>query len=378
MRKVGIYIHIPFCKQKCFYCDFVSYCDKTKFIDRYIDCLKKEIESKSNKNEIVIDTIYIGGGTPSIIDVKLIIEVLESIKENFNVEKEAEITIEINPGTVNEEKLKLYKEEGINRVSIGLQSTNNDLLKMLGRIHTYEEFLKYFNMARNIGFKNINVDLMLGLPSQTLDDINKSMKRIINLKPEHVSVYSLIVEDGTKLARDVENGKLILPEEEIERNMYWKVKQTLENNGYIHYEISNFAKKGYESKHNMNCWSQKEYLGFGASAHSYFKSMRYSNIEDVEEYIDNISKGKIEQNKKVHEIQTVEDSKKEYMLLGLRKIDGVNITEFKNKFVDNPIYLFKKELSRLACEKLIEIDENRIKLTDKGLDLANIVWEEFV
>lgn len=378
MRKVGIYIHIPFCKQKCFYCDFVSYCDKTKFIDRYIDCLKKEIESKSNKNEIVIDTIYIGGGTPSIIDVKLIIEVLESIKENFNVEKEAEITIEINPGTVNEEKLKLYKEEGINRVSIGLQSTNNDLLKMLGRIHTYEEFLKCFNMARNIGFKNINVDLMLGLPSQTLDDINKSMKRIINLKPEHVSVYSLIVEDGTKLARDVENGKLILPEEEIERNMYWKVKQTLENNGYIHYEISNFAKKGYESKHNMNCWSQKEYLGFGASAHSYFKSMRYSNIEDIEEYIDNISKGKIEQNKKVHEIQTVEDSKKEYMLLGLRKIDGVNITEFKNKFVDNPIYLFKKELSRLACEKLIEIDENRIKLTDKGLDLANIVWEEFV
>ncbi len=378
MRKVGIYIHIPFCKQKCFYCDFVSYCDKTKFIDRYIDCLKKEIESKSNKNEIVIDTIYIGGGTPSIIDVKLIIEVLESIKENFNVEKEAEITIEINPGTVNEEKLKLYKEEGINRVSIGLQSTNNDLLKMLGRIHTYEEFLKCSNMARNIGFKNINVDLMLGLPSQTLDDINKSMKRIINLKPEHVSVYSLIVEDGTKLARDVENGKLILPEEEIERNMYWKVKQTLENNGYIHYEISNFAKKGYESKHNMNCWSQKEYLGFGASAHSYFKSMRYSNIEDIEEYIDNISKGKIEQNKKVHEIQTVEDSKKEYMLLGLRKIDGVNITEFKNKFVDNPIYLFKKELSRLACEKLIEIDENRIKLTDKGLDLANIVWEEFV
>ena len=196
--------------------------------------------------------------------------------------------------------------------------------------------------------------------------------------PNLVSVYSLIVEDGTKLARDVENGKLILPEEEIERNMYWKVKQTLENNGYIHYEISNFAKKGYESKHNMNCWSQKEYLGFGASAHSYFKSMRYSNIEDIEEYIDNISKGKIEQNKKVHEIQTVEDSKKEYMLLGLRKIDGVNITEFKNKFVDNPIYLFKKELSRLACEKLIEIDENRIKLTDKGLDLANIVWEEFV
>ncbi len=378
MRKVGIYIHIPFCKQKCFYCDFVSYCDKTKFIDRYIDCLKKEIESKSNKNDIVIDTIYIGGGTPSVIDGKLIMEVLENIKENFNIEKEAEITIEVNPGTVDEEKLKLYKEGGINRISIGLQSVNNTLLKMLGRIHTYEEFLECFNLARSVGFKNINVDLMLGLPSQTLEDIDESIERIINLEPEHISVYSLIVEDGTKLSRDIENGSLILPEEEIERKMYWKVKKILQDNCYIHYEISNFAKEGYESKHNMNCWNQKEYLGFGASAHSYFKSIRYSNIEDIEEYIDNISKEKIAENKEVHEIQTIEDRKKEYMLLGLRKIDGVNITEFKNRFVDNPIYLFRKELSKLAKEDLIEIDENSIKLTNKGLDLANVVWEEFV
>ena len=378
MRKVGIYIHIPFCKQKCFYCDFLSYCDKTKFIDKYIDCLKKEIESKSNKNEIVIDTIYIGGGTPSVIDGKLIMEVLETIKENFNIEKEAEITIEVNPGTVDEEKLKLYKDVGINRISMGLQSANNDFLKMLGRIHTYEEFLECFNLARSVGFKNINVDLMLGLPKQTLNDIEESIEKVINIEPEHVSVYSLIVEDGTKLARDIKNGRLNLPEEETERKMYWKVKKILQDNGYTHYEISNFAKKGYESKHNMNCWNQKEYLGFGASSHSYFKSVRYSNIEDIEEYIDNISKGKIAKNKEVHEIQTIEDSKKEYMLLGLRKIEGVNITEFKNKFVDNPIYLFRKELSKLAREDLIEIYENSIKLTDKGLDLANVVWKEFV
>lgn len=378
MKKVGIYVHIPFCKQKCFYCDFVSFCDKTSFIDEYIECLKKEIKSKSDKKGFIIDTIYIGGGTPSVIDEKLVRDVLETIRESFIIDKEAEVTIEVNPGTVNEEKLKIYKESGINRISMGLQSTNSSLLKMLGRIHTYEEFLECFNLARRIGFENINVDLMIGLPGQTLEDIDESIERMINLKPEHISVYSLIVEDGTKISRDIEIGKLILPEEEFERKMYWRVKEKLKDNGYNHYEISNFAKKGYESKHNMNCWNQREYLGFGASAHSYFKHIRYSNIENLEKYIDNISKEQIEENKEIHEIQDIDSSKKEYMLLGLRKIDGVNITEFKNKFVDNPIYLFRKELNKLVKNELIEIDENSIKLTNKGLDLANLVWEEFV
>lgn len=378
MKKVGIYVHIPFCKQKCFYCDFVSYCDKTKLIDKYIECLKKEIKFKSNKKGFIIDTIYIGGGTPSVIDGKLVRDILETIKENFIIDEEAEVTIEVNPGTVNEEKLKIYKESGINRISMGLQSTNNSLLKMLGRIHTYEEFLECFDLARHVGFKNINVDLMIGLPRQTLEDINESIERISNLKPEHISVYSLIVEEGTRISKDLLTGKLILPEEEFERKMYWKVKEKLKSNGYIHYEISNFAKEGYESKHNMNCWNQKEYLGFGASAHSYINHIRYSNTENLEKYIDNISKEQIEKNKEVHEIQDIDSSKKEYMLLGLRKIDGVNITEFKNKFVDNPIYLFRKELNELVKNELIEIDENSIKLTNKGLDLANLVWEEFV
>lgn len=378
MKKIGIYVHIPFCKQKCFYCDFVSYCDKTKFIDEYIECLKKEIKLESDKKGFIIDTIYIGGGTPSIIDGKLVRDVIETIRKSFIIDKEAEVTIEVNPGTVNEEKLKIYKESGINRISMGLQSTNSSLLKMLGRIHTFEEFLECFNLARHIGFENINVDLMIGLPDQTLEYIDESIERISNLKPEHISVYSLIVEEGTKISEDLLAGKLSLPEEEFERKMYWRVKEKLEDNGYIHYEISNFAKKRYESKHNMNCWNQREYLGFGASAHSYFKHIRYSNIENLEKYIENISKNQIEENKEVHEIQDIDSSKKEYMLLGLRKIDGVNITEFKNKFVDNPIYLFRKELNKLVKNELIEIDENSIKLTNKGLDLANLVWEEFV
>lgn len=378
MRKVGIYVHIPFCKQKCFYCDFVSFCDKTKFIDEYIECLKKEIENKSDKNGFIIDTIYIGGGTPSVIDGKLVRDILDTIKQNFIIDKEVEVTIEVNPGTVNEEKLKIYKESGINRISMGLQSANNSLLKMLGRIHTYEEFLECFNTARNIGFENVNVDLMIGLPGQTLDDIDNSIEAITNLKLEHISVYSLIVEEGTKISKDICVGKLILPEEEFERKMYWRVKEQLKSKGYIHYEISNFAKKGYESKHNMNCWNQREYLGFGTSAHSYFSHMRYSNTDDLEKYIDNINKNQIEENKEIHEIQDIDSSKKEYMLLGLRKIDGVNITEFKNRFIDNPIYLFRRELNKLVENELIEIDENSIKLTNKGLDLANLVWEEFV
>lgn len=373
MKKVGIYVHIPFCKQKCFYCDFVSYCDKTKLIDKYIECLKKEIKFKSNKKGFIIDTIYIGGGTPSVIDGKLVRDILETIKENFIIDEEAEVTIEVNPGTVNEEKLKIYKESGINRISMGLQSTNNSLLKMLGRIHTYEEFLECFDLARHVGFKNINVDLMIGLPRQDLEDINESIERISNLKPEHISVYSLIVEEGTRISKDLLTGKLILPEEEFERKMYWKVKEKLKSNGYIHYEISNFAKEGYESKHNMDCWNQKEYIGFGLAAHSYLNKKRYSNTENLKTYLEDVEKNRI-----IHEVQTTESERNEYMLLGLRKIDGINIQDFKNKFVDNPIYLYREELNKLVMDKLVNVDENYIKLTNKGIDLANLVWEEFV
>ena len=261
---------------------------------------------------------------------------------------------------------------------MGLQSANNDILKMLGRIHTYEEFENGYNLARKVGFDNINVDLMIGLPKQKLDDVTESLDKVIKLNPEHISVYSLIVEEETKLSKMLDAGELLLPDEDLERKMYWTVKDTLEKNGYCHYEISNFSIPAHESKHNMNCWNQHEYLGFGLAAHSYFKSVRYSNIENLEEYIENIETGNVEKNKNIHELQTIEDCKKEYMLLGLRKIEGVNITEFKNKFVDNPLYLFRKELSKLVQEELIEIENNNIKLTNRGIDLANIVWEEFV
>ena len=377
MKEIGIYIHIPFCIRKCNYCDFTSYAN-CSFIEKYIQAVSKEIEQEKEIEEYIVTTIYIGGGTPSSIDAKYIGEVLNKLKEKFNIKEDAEITIEINPGTVNIEKLTKYKEYGINRLSIGLQETDNKLLKMLGRIHTYEEFLNAYNMAKDVGFNNINVDLMIGLPNQNLDNIKKSLENIIKLSPKHISVYSLIVEEGTVICKEIESGILNLPDEELEREQYWFVKNILEKNGYVHYEISNFAKNGFESKHNMNCWEQKEYFGFGLAAHSYINKTRYSNLENLKEYIQNLECGKYENNRIINEKQDTESEQKEYMLLGLRKLEGVSIGQFKLKFNTNPLFKFKKELNKLANEELIVVDGDNIKLSSKGLDLANVVWEEFV
>ncbi len=366
MKDIGLYIHIPFCKQKCYYCDFISYSDKCNLIEKYFDTLIQEYHSY-NRN-FLIKTVYIGGGTPSFVESKYIKKLLSEI----DLSNAEEVTIEVNPGTVNIEKLKDYKEAGINRISIGLQATQNEMLKRIGRIHTYEEFLDTYKMARSIGYENINVDLMLALPEQKIEDIKESLEKIVYLKPEHISVYSLILEEGTVLEKKIESGELKLPDEDTEREMYWLVKRYLEEKGYNHYEISNFAKNGFESKHNMDCWKQKEYIGLGTAAHSYMDKKRYSNKEKIEEYIKDFN------NKNINEVQDKLDEEKEYMILGLRTIKGVNISEFKNKFVNNPIYLFKKELNKLVNEELIEIGINEIRLTDKGLDFANLVWEEFV
>lgn len=377
MEEIGIYVHIPFCKKKCYYCDFISYVNIDKKIIRYVECLKREIENSKSK-QVCVTTIYFGGGTPSFIDAIFIAEIVSVIRKNYIVSENAEITIEVNPGTVNKEKLEQYKKAGINRLSIGLQSTKNELLKEIGRIHTYEEFLATYKIAKNVGFKNINVDLMLGLPNQNLQDINESLEQVVKLKPKHISLYSLIVEENTKLKEMIEEGKLNLPNEEIERKMYWTTKQYLEQKGYIHYEISNFANKGYESKHNLNCWKQKEYLGFGVAAHSYKNNKRYCNTEKIEEYCINIEDKKSKNNITILEEQTKIMREKEYIILGLRMLEGVNIQKFKNKFVDNPIYVFHKELEKLVSKELIEVDLNQIKLTNKGLDFANIVWQEFI
>lgn len=386
-KDLGIYIHIPFCKKKCDYCDFISYSDKLNLSDKYFETIEKELNSYDFK-KYNITTIYIGGGTPSYVDEKYIYNLLSYLKNNLINNKtkfeDIEITIEINPGTVNIEKLELYKKQGVNRISIGLQTTNNKLLKEIGRIHTYEEFIEAYKIIKEVGFENINVDLMIGLPLQTINDVKTSLDEIKKLKPKHVSIYSLIVEEGTIIEKKLNDGILQLPNEEAERQMYWYVKNILENEGYNHYEISNFAKEGYESKHNLNCWEQKEYIGIGVAAHSYINGTRYSNTNILEKYIkqDNNFYNKEELEKKdvriIEEVQSLEDKKKEHMLLGLRKIKGVKISKFKEKYRENPIYIYKNELEELVEEGLIIIDGDYIRLTDKGLDLANLVWEKFI
>ena len=404
-KELGIYIHIPFCKHKCYYCDFVSFSSKEEIVEKYIKTvikeLKKYLENKEFMKNYNVTTIYIGGGTPSYIDSKYIEEILKEIEKNLvnNDTKfqDIEVTLEVNPGTINEEKVKLYKEAKINRISMGLQSTNDQILKQIGRIHTYNEFLDAYSIVKKARFDNINIDLMIGLPNQTISDVKESLNKIIELNPNHISVYSLILEEGTVLDKLIEEGKMELLDEELERSMYWYVKNTLEINGYNHYEISNFSKTGKESKHNLNCWEQKEYIGIGTSAHSYINGVRYCNKSSVEKYIENINNknidvneiiklgngdenflGKVEEVYEIDEIQSLEDKKREYMLLGLRKLKGVKISSFKEKYIENPIYVYHKELEKLVEEDLIRIDGDRIFLSRRGIDLANLVWEEFV
>lgn len=381
-KEVGLYIHIPFCKQKCEYCDFYSVANKDELIPQYVQSLLNEIKGVSNSKNLdfipVVTTIYIGGGTPSYLKSNFISQILSTIYENYQVVKDAEITVEVNPGTVTLDKLEEYVKAGVNRLSIGLQTTHDYLLQKIGRIHNYYDFLDTYHFAREVGIQNINVDLMLGLPEQTLIELQDSVEEVISLEPEHISVYSLILEEGTKLEKKVLEGELKLPLEEEERSMYWKTKALLEESGYIHYEISNFAKPNYQAKHNLNCWNQKEYIGFGAGAHSYINGVRYSNISSIKKYLLNDQNRTWEKNRELHEKQNQEAKQKEYMLLGLRKIEGVSVQEFKSKFVANPIYLYHTELEKLSEEKLLEIDGDTIKLTNKGLDLANLVWEEFV
>ena len=378
MEELGIYIHIPFCKQKCFYCDFCSFANKNEMQEKYVEAVINEIKNITHKEKYTVTTIYFGGGTPSILNSEYIKNILQEIESSFKILDDAEITIEINPGTVNEEKLKKYKEYGINRLSIGLQSANDKILKNIGRIHDYKQFEETFFYARKCGFKNINVDLMIGLPTQSIEDVKQTLEKIIQKNPKHISVYSLIIEEGTIIEKLINENKLQLPDEETERIMYWTVVNELKENGYNQYEISNFSKKTYESKHNTNCWKQKQYIGLGTSAHSYLNKKRYSNTNNIEEYIKNIQENNISKNITIHEEQTEESTMNEYMLLGLRMIQGININDFKQKFKTDPTIKYKEILEKLQKENLIQITKTSIKLTKQGIDFGNIVWEEFI
>ena len=371
----GIYIHIPFCMQKCIYCDFLSAPADDKTKSSYVKALINEIalsEAGLDKN---VTSIFIGGGTPSAINAEYIKDILEAVKQRYRVDGNAEITIECNPGTINSEKAYIYREAGINRISFGLQSTDDKELRMLGRIHTFEQFKNSLAIARNAGFTNINIDLMSALPGQTIESFTRVLKEAVSLNTEHISVYSLIIEEGTRLYDNIDNYPDI-PDDDDDRKMYALTKEILGQAGYERYEISNYSRPGFECRHNLLYWNRGEYYGFGCSAADFIGNERYSDIRDVKKYIElNGDIGKLHEN---IEILTKEDAMEEFMFLGLRMMAGISTESFKEVFGRDFYEVYGDIAAKQMKQGLIKREGSRIRLTDMGIDVSNTVMAEYM
>ena len=377
MKEFALYIHIPFCEKKCYYCDFASYSNKFDLVDKYFDYLFREISIYKEKTKgLKLKTIFIGGGTPSSVNEKYIDNLMKHIKENFDTDELIEVTIESNPNSLNKEKLMKYRSCGINRLSIGLQSFNNDLLKKIGRIHSCNDFINSYNLAREVGFENINIDIMFNLPTQTLYDVENSLNEAIKLRPEHISFYSLKLEEGTKFYEKYNDSEEELPNDELEREMYYKGIKLLYENGYYQYEISNFSKVKSECQHNLFYWELKPYLGIGIGAHSNMNKKRWGNYKKINDYFDSLDEGILP----IEEEETIDETTEmaEYIILGLRLNKGIDKRNFINIFNKNIYDVYGKELKKFLNSGLLIEDEHYIKLTDKGRDLSNIIFMELL
>ena len=375
MKKLGLYIHIPFCQKKCNYCDFLSAPANKQVQIAYMDILQKEIKEKSTEyKEYCVDTVFIGGGTPTCVPYETIVSMMNTVKTSFFLTDDCEITMECNPGTVTKEALENYRAAGINRLSIGLQSTNNGILKELGRIHTFEQFLETFKWAREADFTNINVDLMSGLPNQTLEQYEESLLEVLKLGVEHISAYSLIVEEGTPFYQLYEEDKLALPDEETERKMYYLTKEKLMAAGLFRYEISNYAKEGYECKHNVRYWVREDYLGLGLGASSMVNNVRFKNTEWLDEYL--TESKYMEKNEE--QILSNTECMEEFMFLGLRRTKGVSKEKFKEIFGSSMEEIYGNVVTKLKEQGLLEEEGDFVRLTECGLDVSNRVWVEFL
>ncbi|MFR8732679.1 MAG: radical SAM family heme chaperone HemW [Clostridium perfringens] len=376
MDKISLYIHIPFCAQKCLYCDFPSFARKDHLRKAYIEALNKEIINLREKhNNLEINTIFIGGGTPSVLEADELECLLKEVAK-LNMAKDIEYSMECNPGNLTEEKLEVMKKYGVNRISMGLQAKQDNLLKGLGRIHNYKTFKENFLLAKKVGFNNINVDLMFGLPNQRLNEWEETLREIISLEPAHISAYSLIIEEGTAFYNLYENDKLKLPTEEEERKMYHLAKKILEENGFNQYEISNYAKEGKECRHNLAYWNMDNWIGVGSAAASYINGKRIKNISSVEEYINSIN----EKGEAVEEIinNSKNDNMEEFMFMGLRKINGIDENEFKKRFSMNINDVYGEILNKYIDEGLLIRDSGRIFLSEKGIEISNIIMADFL
>ena len=375
MRLLELYIHIPFCVKKCAYCDFLSGPSDEKSRERYVELLCEEIQVCRGKvEEYQVSTVFFGGGTPSVLQGEQIKRIMETLRKVFVFETDAEISMEMNPGTVTSEKLVAYREAGINRLSIGLQSVQDEELKLLGRIHTYDEFLHSYELARKAGFENINIDLISAIPGQTVSSWAETLKTIVELEPEHISAYSLIIEEGTPFFEKYGEGfgQEMLPSEDEEREMYRQTKQILHEAGYERYEISNYAKEGRECRHNIGYWERAPYLGFGIGAASLFEETRSANPSNIEEYRTSFEK------KFQAEKLSVEEQIEEFMFLGLRMMKGISKQKFAEAFGKEIEEIYGKQIERLKKAELLEENDDRIYLTEKGIDISNSVLVEFM
>lgn len=378
-KDLGLYIHIPFCVKKCNYCDFNSGPDTDEGINHYIRILQKEIRAfEPIRNLYQLKTIYFGGGTPSILDANQFSRVFNQITDCFDIASGAEISVECNPGTIGEEKLRTYKSLGVNRLSIGLQSANDIELKALGRIHNYDEFLCNFSLARRVGFDNINIDLMSGIPSQTINSYESTLNKIVEIEPEHISAYSLIIEPGTPFYDKYGSpaGKLLLPSEDDDRKMYKITKELLSSFGYDRYEISNYSKIGYECKHNITYWTLGEYLGLGLSAASFLDGKRFTNPSKKENYWEKVKHAYVDYKNCSHISQ--KEKIEEYMFLGLRMSKGISINMFEELFGTKFSDVYGG-ITSLHIEKgLMNYEGDRLYLTDKGIDVSNMVLANYL
>lgn len=381
-KSLELYVHIPFCVRKCEYCDFLSAPAGADTQQEYVRNLLLEIEQKGVRcTDYEVTTIFFGGGTPSILKAGWIADILNAIHRNFKVRKDAEITIECNPGTLTFEKISIYKSAGINRISVGLQSASDAELRELGRIHTYEDFLKSYDLIRKKGFSNVNIDLMAALPGQTLKSYEQTLRRVLALKPEHISAYSLIIEEGTPFYEKYEADELLrekgekpqmLPSEETERLMYERTKELLLAHGYERYEISNYARRGYACRHNIGYWRRENYLGFGLGSASLLENERFHNTTDLTDYLggDYLAYEQEKLDKK--------SQMEEFMFLGLRMTEGISTECFRQTFGLTVELVYGPVLEQQIADQLLRKEDGRIFLTERGLDVSNYVMAQFL
>ena len=371
-RPLELYIHIPFCVRKCQYCDFLSGPSDEETKDRYIEALLKEIRAAEHTEDYEIVSVFIGGGTPSALKAEAIASIMRTLQEQFFFCEDAEVTIEANPGTVDLEKLTIYRNVGINRLSLGLQSTDAEELKLLGRIHSYEEFLKSYEWAREAGFSNINIDLMFAIPGQTGEAWRQHLYQVAELNPEHISAYSLIIEEGTPFAEQ----NLDLPDEDTEYQMYEDTAEILERYGYRQYEISNYAKQGYMCRHNAGYWQRREYLGFGLGASSLYGGMRFSNTHQMQEYLKESRNP--DQIRKDVTVLSRNEQIEEFMFLGLRMTDGISENKFEENFDVRLMDIYGNILQKYEETGFMEHIETKWRLTRKGIHVSNHILADFL